>query len=122
MFRYINGYPNWVIEQTIEKVKNQNEIARSIQVTTNNEENEHLLMLSYKGKVGETRLKPLRNTLKPVMPANNTHKIIYTGMRLVPKFNIKDKISKKADLNCDATYVGEIGRRFAEPVIEPLWS
>ena len=26
VFRYINGYPNWMIEQTIEKVKNQNEM------------------------------------------------------------------------------------------------
>ena len=44
MFRDINGYPNWVIEQTIEKVKNQNEIARSIQVITKTEENEHLVI------------------------------------------------------------------------------
>ena len=37
VFRDINGYPNWIIEETIEKVKNQNEMPRSIQVTTNNE-------------------------------------------------------------------------------------
>ena len=61
VFRDINGYPNWTIEQTLEKVKNQNEIPRSTQVTTNTEENEHLLMLPYKGKVGETTLKYLRN-------------------------------------------------------------
>ena len=36
---------------------------RSTQLTTNTEENEHLLMLTYKGKVGETTLKSLRNTL-----------------------------------------------------------
>ena len=30
-------------------------------------ENEHLLILPYKGKVGETKLKSLRNTLKFVM-------------------------------------------------------
>ena len=29
VFRDINGYPNWVIEQTIEKVKIQNKMARS---------------------------------------------------------------------------------------------
>ena len=63
MFRDINGYPNWIIEQTIEKVKNQNKMPRSTQLTTNTEENEHLLMLTYKGKVGETTLKSLRNTL-----------------------------------------------------------
>ena len=101
MFRDISGYPNWIIEQTIEKVKNQNEIPRSTQVTTNTEENEHLRMLPYKGKVGETTLKFLRNTCQP---ANNTCKIIYTGTKLASKFNIKDKISKehKHDLICKA--------------------
>ena len=125
VFRDINGYPNWIIEQTIEKVKNQNEMTRSTQVTTNTEENEHLLMLPYKGKVGETTLKSLRNTLKSVKPANNTCKIIYTGTKLAPKFNIKDKINKKHkndltykaqyhDPNCDETYRGEIGRGLSE--------
>ena len=125
MFRDINGYPNWVIEQTIEKVKNQNEMTRSTQVTTNTEENEHLLMLPYKSKVGETTLKSLRSILKSVIPANNTCKIIHTGTKLAPKFNIKDKINKEHkhdliykalchDLNCDETYRGEIGRGFSE--------
>ena len=95
VFRDINGYPNWVIEQTIEKVKNQNEIVRSIQVITKTEENEHLVVLPYKGKVGETRLKSLRDTLKSVVSANNLCKIIYTGTKLASKFNIKDEISKK---------------------------
>ena len=45
------------------------------QVVTNTEENERLLMLPYKGKVGETTLKSLRNTLKTVKPANNTCKL-----------------------------------------------
>ena len=52
-------------------------------------------MLPYKGKVGETRLKSLRNTLKSVVPANNMCKIIYTGTKLASKVNIKDEISKK---------------------------
>ena len=128
-FGDINGYPNWVIEQTIEKVKNQNKMTRSTQVITNAEENEHLLMLPYKGKVGETTLKSLRNTLKSVMPVNNTCKIIYTGTKSASKFNIKDEISKKhkhdliykaqcPDLNCNETYTGEIGRRFSERIID----
>ena len=129
VFRDINDYPNWVIEQTIEKVKNQNEMTRSTQVITNTEENEPLLMLPYKGRVGETTLKSLRNTLKSVMPVNNTCKIIYTGTKLASKFNIKDEISKKhkhdliykaqcPDLNCDERYIGEIGRRFSEPIVD----
>ena len=35
VFRDINGYPNLIIEQTIEKVENQNEMPRLTQVTTN---------------------------------------------------------------------------------------
>ena len=35
VFRDINGYSNWIIKQTIEKVKNRNEMPRSTQVTTN---------------------------------------------------------------------------------------
>ena len=129
VFRDINGYPNWVAEQTIEEVKNQNEMTRSTQVITNTEENEHLLMLPCKGKVGKTTLKSLRNTLKSVMPANITCKIIYVGTKLASKFNIKDEIRKKhkhdlickaqcPDLNCDETYIGEIGRRFSERIID----
>ena len=112
--RDINGYPNWIIEQTIEEVKNQNEMRWSTQVRTNNKENEHLLMLPYKGKVGEKTLKSLRNILKSVIPANNTCKIIYTGTKLASKFNIKDNIIKEhkhdliykaqcPELNCDET-------------------
>ena len=61
IFWDINGYPNCVAEQTIEKLKNRNEMAQSTQVTTNTEENEHLLMLSYKGKVRQATLNSLQN-------------------------------------------------------------
>ena len=48
---------------------------------------------------------------------------------LASKFNIKDEISKKhkhdliykaqcPDLNCDETYIGGIGRRFSERIID----
>ena len=104
-------------------------MTRSTQVITNTEENEHLLMLPYKVKVGEATLKSSRNTLKSVMPVNITCKIIYTGTKLASKFSTKDEISKKhkhdliykaqcADLNCDETYIGEIGRRFSERIID----
>ena len=79
-----------------------------------------MLILHYKGKAGKTTLKSLRNTLKSVMPANNLCKIIYPATKLVSKLNIKDKIRKEhkhdpifkaqcPDLNCDETYIGEIG-------------
>ena len=63
------------------------------------------------------------------MSVNNTCKIIYTRTKLASKFNIKDEISKKhkhdlifkaqcPNLNCDETYIGEIGRRFSERIID----
>ena len=129
VFRDINGYPNWIIEQTIEKVKNQNEMPRPTLLETNTEENEHLLILPFNGKVGETTLTSLRNTLKSVITENNTCKVIYTRTKLASKFNIKDKISKEQkhdliykarcpDHNCDETSIGEIGRRLSERTID----
>ena len=50
-------------------------------------------MLLYKGKVGETTLRSLPNTLKFVMPVSNTYKIIYRGTKLASTFNIKDEIT-----------------------------
>ena len=94
VFKDINDYLNWIIEQSNEKVKNQNKMTRSTQLTTNTE-----------------------------------CKITYTGTNLASKFNIKDKISKeqkrdliykaqRPDLDCDETYIGEIGRRFSERIID----
>ena len=84
VFREIHGYPNWIKEQTIEKVKNQNEMVRPTEVISSNEENKYLL-LPYTVKAGETRLKSLQDTLKSVLPANNRCKIIYTRMKLASK-------------------------------------
>ena len=39
VFRDINGYPNWIIEKTIEQVKNLSQMSRSTQVTTNTGKN-----------------------------------------------------------------------------------
>ena len=98
MFSDINGYSNWVIEQTIEKVKNQNEMTQPTQVVTNTEENERLLMLPYKGKVGETTLKSLRNTLKTVIPANNTSKLSTLERSWLQNLTSKKKLAKNTNM------------------------
>ena len=67
-------------------MKNQNEMTRLTQVTINTEENEHLLLLLYESKVGETILKSLRNTTKSIIPTNNMYKIIYTDTKLLQNF------------------------------------
>ena len=91
-----------MIKQTIEKVKKSKRNVKTnsnTKETTNTKENENFLILPHKGKAGETRLYSLRNTLKSVIPANNTCRIIYTGTKLASKFNIKDEISKKYKLD-----------------------
>ena len=129
VFRDVNGYPNWTIEQNIEKMKNQNKMARPTQVTINTEENKRLLMLLYKGRAAETRLKSLQNALNSVIPPNNTFKIIYTGTKLPSKFNLKDEINEKQkydliykaqfpDFNCDVTYKVEGKKRLSERIID----
>ena len=55
-------------------------------------------MLPYEDKVGETTLKCLQNTLKPVVPANDKFKIIYTGTKLASKFNIEEKLAKNTNM------------------------
>ena len=50
MFRDINDYPNWIIEKTIEKVKNLNQMPRSIQVTTNTEKKKKISCYSIRVK------------------------------------------------------------------------
>lgn len=61
VFREINGCLNWVIEQIIKEVKNQNEIVQPTQTTTNTDKI-FLLVLPYKRKVGKATLKLLRRT------------------------------------------------------------
>ena len=56
-------------------------MVRPTQVTTNTKETEYLIVLPYKGKVGKTRLKSLRETWKSAILANDTCKIIYAGTK-----------------------------------------
>ena len=104
---------------------------RSIQVTTNTEKKKKISCypITVKQEKGETTLKSLRNTLESVIPAKDTCKIIYTETKLGSKFHVKYKSSKEhkhdliykaqcPDLNCDETYIGEIGRRFSERIID----
>ena len=104
-------------------------MVRPPHLATNTEENEHLLMLPSKEKAGEKRRISLWNTLKFIIPANNTYTIIYTGLKLASKFNIKNEMSGKhkydliykvqcPDLNCDMTYKGEVEGGFPECVID----
>ena len=102
-----------------------------IQVTTNTEKQNENQLLLYKGKVGERRnnTKVFTEHFRICLPAKDTCKIIYTETKLGSKFHVKYKSSKEhkhdliykaqcPDLNCDETYIGEIGRRFSERIID----
>ena len=115
----INHYPNWTIEQTNGKVKNENKITRPAQVTSSNEGNEHLLMLSYKAKAGETRTKVFREIC--AIPTSIKYKVIYTVLKLASKYNIKHDLIYKVqcpDIYCKTTYIREVERGFPEGILD----
>ena len=70
-------------------------------------------------KVGETTIKSLRNTLKSVKSANKSQPQNLTS-KIIGKEHKHDLIYKAQclDLTCDETYIGEIGKRFSERIID----
>ena len=86
-------------------------------------------MLPYKGKAGETTLKSLRSTLKNLpyqqitraklsTLERNELRYLTSKMKLAKNNNHLIYKAQCPDLNCDETYVREVGRRFSEPIID----
>ena len=126
VFININGYPLWLIKQTIKQVKEERNTVQ-LQINNrsdnNNETTKKLqLTLPYAGKEGETVLKSLRSNLSQSLPENTETRITYTGTKLGSKFNVKDRISLQdqhdvvylfecPEETCSQSYIGETGRR-----------
>ena len=89
VFININGYPLWLIKQTIKQVKEERNTVQ-LQINNrsdnNNETTKKLqLTLPYAGKEGETVLKSLRSNLSQSLPENTETRITYTGTKLSSK-------------------------------------
>jgi len=130
VFKDINGYPYWIIEQELEKIRNQNQNSinnngQSTEPQTDRIKLKETLMLPYRGKKGEKIVKSLVNSIKKIDQNFNTN-VVYTGTKLGTCFRVKDKTLKehKSNLiyefkcpdNCHASYIGETSRRFAERI------
>jgi len=131
-----NGYPKWIVDNVMHDIlekerasnTNQND---SNQLRMDEDDNvmKHNLIIPYKGKYGEHIIHGLRKTLEKNLPSKHLGKIIYTGTKLSSNFNVKDSTNAihKHDLvylgscpeeSCDCSYIGEVGRRISERVID----
>ena len=129
VFININGYPNWIVKQTInevreyyERIQRSTEEQAEIELPITEKKKDLWLKLPYRGREGETVIRKLKNNIKKTLPQTNT-KVVFTGKRLTSKFKIKDDISKEHKHNlvyevkcpdCNANYIGETGKRLSE--------
>ena len=88
-----------------------------------------LTSLPYKGKQGEKIIKSLDRTIKSFLNEDTTTRFVYNGHKLSSKFSLKDvnKIEHQHNViyqltcptnDCNATYIGETGRRISERIKE----
>ena len=85
------------------------------------------LNLPYAGVEGDRLVKKLKKYITSKLPADKKLRISYKSMKLSSKFTIKDPLIFEQRHNCtyyakcpdcEADYVGEIGRRIKERVID----
>ena len=128
-FHKKNGYPMWMINQVMEKVKetNNTETTSANELDTLEENNDklHSLILPYAGPKGKSIIKSMNNNMQQILPNNVKTRITYTGRNLGTKFQIKDLTknqhehdliyySKCPEPNFDKNYLDETGRRIIE--------
>lgn len=136
-FNEINGYPHNIISQTFKTAKhkykdhtNNNQNINTQNTTNpqplenNNETKINMLLIPYKGKQGEKTINNLKQTLHRLSPTSET-RICYSSTKLSTLVNTKDctKLEHEHNItylatcpeqNCNATYLGETGRRLIE--------
>ena len=129
-FVEINGYPKWLVYQTIKLEKEKrNAINITDQISEIQNDSQHKnfqLVVPYQGKKGESIMKRFTNTIVNTFPETKV-RVTYTSTRLSSQFNLKDKtpfehqhnvVYKAKCPDCNHTYVGETGRRLAVRVEE----
>ena len=127
MFIRINGYPHYIVNSILRKVKedqNADDASSSEDDTLSNDEDSKqtlMLKLPFRGKKGDTLIRSLKKDLKRNLPDTEC-RIVHTGSKLSQYFSLKDKVDDKHLSNfiykfdcrnkkCDDGYVGETGRR-----------
>ena len=123
----------WLWKQVHDTVENERETNRrrtppNIKpvLPIQEENSESMLMLPYQGTDGDKILNKMMKTIKKY-DENHTTKICYTGTKLGSQFGVKDRTAKEhehnlvykvecPEMNCTATYIGEVSRRLAERI------
>ena len=137
-FTEFNGYPKWLLKQTLDSFKNNNKNHNNnINNENHNDTNlnrlsdkiAHTLKLPYVGDHGINLLKSIKTSTKKFSPDKHDVRIILTGTKLSSHFNIKDDTTKqhKHDLvyfsrcpstDCTDSFIGETARRLSERVMD----
>ena len=135
VFVKVNGYPKWLIYNTIKTKRNKKFTSEQIDVEIEDapdvaEEDKVKkilqIVLPYQGQKGESIMRRLTNTINKTLPQTTT-RVTYKGTRLSTKFNIKDreKIENVHDVvyeakcpDCPQNYIGETSRHLVERVDE----
>ena len=129
IFHKKNGYPLWMINQVMERVKEttniENVSTNQLDILEANNDKLHPLILPYAELKGNNIIKSMNNNIQRILPNNVKTRTTYTGRKLRTKFQIKDlsKNQHEHDLiyyskcpkpNCNEDYLGEAGRRIIE--------
>ena len=137
-FIEFNGYPKWLLKQTLNSFENN---SKNHNNNINNENHNdtnlhrlsdkivHTLKLPYKGDHGINLIKSIKTSTKKSLPEKHDVRINLTGTKLSLQFNTKDDIKKqhKHDLvcfsrcpsaDCTDSFIGEIARRLSERVMD----
>ena len=106
VFRNANGYPNCMINQVFKQIKakqrdplpnsNVSNEVEAAQISNQTIVEKHddktlFLMIPYQGGKGEQVIKPVRKSIKRLLPSNMKVQVSFTGNKLSSCFNIKDK-------------------------------
>ena len=103
-FIEINGYPKWLLKQTLDSFKTSSkEYNNKINNRNNNDMNinnlsdkiVHTLKLPYKGDHGSNLIKSIKASTEKSLPENHDVRIVLTGTKLSSQFNIKDDTDKQ---------------------------
>ena len=96
VFHHTNDYAKAVIQNVISKVKEE-QSTRLVNITGSHQDDvskSYLLTLPFKGKRGGKKLRNITKDVNKILPNKHRTMLVYTGTKLVCKFNIKD-ITKK---------------------------
>ena len=133
-----NGYPKWLLKQTLDSFDNNNKNHNNnVNNQNHNDANlsrlsdeiVHTLKLPYKGDHGINLIKLIKTSTKKALPEKHGTRIILTGTKLSSPFNIKGDGNKQhkdylvyfsrcPSTDCTDSYSGETARRLSERVMD----